>query len=416
MKIIGIIAEYDPFHNGHLYHLKQAKEQTGAQAAVVVMSGHFLQRGTPCMFPRDLRAAMAVDAGADLVLELPYINACGSSREFAGGAVGILNGLGCISHLCFGAESSDITMLSDAARALSDPEGKLTPALRAFLKQGLSYPEALTRAVEQSRGKKTGQLLRSPNNLLGIEYMKALTECGSNIRPVAIRRVGSAHGAENPDASGAFASGTAIRSLYEAQGIAGLSGLVPETTRSIAENHEDSICKKAMMEDRIWKLVTYRIMTSEPKELAQLLGVDEGLEHRLKSAALQADSLAALDGAVRSRRYTQARIRRMFLHILMNLKREAFLELKGTYYARVLGFSEKGRKILRMISETSSIPVFSNLSRMDQKDPKAAACLEIDQRAGDLYRFLQTGIPVCGTEKRCVPYRAEKERKADVSR
>ena len=416
MKVTGIIAEYDPFHNGHSYHIKKAREMTGADAIVVVMSGHFTQRGMPAFFRRDARVRMAVDGGADLVIELPYIYACNSSHEFARGAAGILNGIGCVDALVFGAETDDMDTLGRAARAAAGTGDRSSAYIKEEMKNGVSYPEALTRSVEKIYGAQTAAVLREPNNLLGIEYMKALRELGSGIKPFIVGRRSAAHGESlemlhERKQEQRIASGTAVRKAVYAGGARAAEMLVPDTSFSIISGYERSSgfsfteyhdkIKKYMFE-----LLKYKIITSDESELAEVYGVAEGLENRLKSCISGAEDIDGLIDSVKSKRYTRARISRTLMHLLINLRTTDFETLRETYCARVLGFSPTGGKLLRLMSESSAIPVFSNLSRLDKRSPEAARVLRYDMRASDVYALLYGSGDAPGRERRFVPYAA----------
>ncbi len=432
MKVTGIIAEYDPFHNGHRYHLQRARELTGADAVIAVMSGHFMQRGMPAFFDRNSRARMAIDGGADLVIELPYIYACNSSHEFARGAAGILDGLGCVDALAFGAETGDINALETAALAAGEND-KTAYYIKEEMKKGISYPEALTRAVEKIYGAETAATLRSPNNLLGIEYMKALAELRSDIKPVAIGRKTAAHGDaldkkalnkkalndEPPESApeqeaGAqrIASGTAVRKEVYAGGACAAEKLIPASSFEIISARErcsESFSFKKnrdLMKKNMFDLIRYRIITSDESELAGIYGVDEGLENRLKSCISGAEDLDGLIDAVKSKRYTRARISRMMMHIMVNLRAADFEEMRGSFHARVLGFSPVGGKLLREISESATIPVFSNLSRLDRRSPEAARVVGYDMRASDVYAMLCGSGDAPGRERKFIPYSA----------
>lgn len=456
MKTIGIIAEYDPFHNGHLYHIKKAKEITGAEAAVVVMSGHFTQRGLPSFFSRDARTQMALEGGADLVVELPYIYACNSSHEFARGAVGILNGLGCVDMLVFGAETDNMNILQEAAASASEQDSKLDMAVKKWLKTGLSYPESLTRAVEETRGHDVAEILRSPNNLLAVEYLKALAEFDSTIEPAAVKRKGAAHGGGEIMENGAdiwktsqtsqsskestpkqrIVSGTETRRAVYDGGASAAAEIVPTSSLKAISEEERRLekeikkyvstvnneanglkiyqesgnstnaysCYWNAVKSRMFELVKYRIMTSSADELADVYGVGEGLENRLKSCINEVSDIDGLIDAVRSRRYTRARTSRMMAHILMNLKTADFEQMRGIFYARALGFTKTGAKLLRTAAKTSEIPVISNLSRLKQRDDALTRCLAVDILASDVCAMLR-GSAETGAEKKFVPYR-----------
>ena len=389
---------------------------TGADAIVVVMSGHFTQRGMPAFFSRDARVRMAVDGGADLVIELPYIYACNSSHEFARGAAGILNGIGCVDALVFGAETDDMDALEKAARAAAGTDDRSSAYIKEEMKNGVSYPEALTRSVEKIYGAQTAAVLREPNNLLGIEYMKALRELGSGIKPFIVGRRSAAHGESlemlhERKQEQRIASGTAVRKAVYAGGTRAAEMLVPDTSFSIISGYERSSgFSFAEYRDKIKKnmfeLLKYRIITSDENELAEIYGVAEGLENRLKSCISGADDIDGLIDSVKSKRYTRARISRTLMHLLINLRTTDFETLRETYCARVLGFSPTGGKLLRLMSESSAIPVFSNLSRLDKRSPEAARVLKYDMRASDVYAMLYGSGDAPGRERRFVPYAA----------
>ena len=416
MKVTGIIAEYDPFHNGHSYHIKKAREMTGADAIVVVMSGHFTQRGMPAFFRRDARVRMAVDGGADLVIELPYIYACNSSHEFARGAAGILNGIGCVDALVFGAETDDMDTLGKAARAAAGTDDRSSAYIKEEMKNGVSYPEALTRSVEKIYGAQTAAVLREPNNLLGIEYMKALRELGSGIKPFIVGRRSAAHGESlemlhERKQEQRIASGTAVRKAIYAGGARAAEMLVPDTSFSIISGYERSSGfsfteYRDKIKKNMFELLKYKIITSDESELAEVYGVAEGLENRLKSCISGAEDIDGLIDSVKSKRYTRARISRTLMHLLINLRTTDFETLRETYCARVLGFSPTGGKLLRLMSESSAIPVFSNLSRLDKRSPEAARVLKYDMRASDVYALLYGSGDAPGRERRFVPYAA----------
>ena len=416
MKVTGIIAEYDPFHNGHSYHIKKAREMTGADAIVVVMSGHFTQRGMPAFFSRDARVRMAVDGGADLVIELPYIYACNSSHEFARGAAGILNGIGCVDALVFGAETDDMDTLGKAARAAAGTDDRSSAYIKEEMKNGVSYPEALTRSVEKIYGAQTAAVLREPNNLLGIEYMKALRELGSGIKPFIVGRRSAAHGESlemlhERKQEQRIASGTAVRKAVYAGGARAAEMLVPDTSFSIISGYERSSGfsfteYRDKIKKNMFELLKYKIITSDESELAEVYGVAEGLENRLKSCISGAEDIDGLIDSVKSKRYTRARISRTLMHLLINLRTTDFETLRETYCTRVLGFSPTGGKLLRLMSESSAIPVFSNLSRLDKRSPEAARVLKYDMRASDVYALLYGSGDAPGRERRFVPYAA----------
>lgn len=416
MKVTGIIAEYDPFHSGHLYQMTQARERTGADALVVVLGGDFLQRGTPSLTAKRARARMAVEAGADLVLALPYLYSVNSAREYARGAVRILAGTGCVDSLSFGCESGNLQDLQRAASVMSR-EDLLSPEIQKHLSCGLSYPESLTRAVEQAGGPEAAEVLRHPNNLLGCEYIRCVEEAGASMTVVPIRRAErSSEEDQTYESSGKdrhpaeIVSASEIRRRIREQGTEAAEGTVPLPTMKILRQSFRDMTPKACFEkmDRRWlSLLRYRGLTSDRSELAAIYSVGEGIEKRLMEAAADTSiqSVAELADFIKTKRYTRARIMRMLIHVLMNFKAEDFELLRDTCCIRVLAFSQQGRAVLSRMKKTASVPVLSNLARTGRYDDRIRRLLELEVRAAGMYHFLQGGTDLTGGEIRYVPYR-----------
>lgn len=416
MKITGITAEYDPFHRGHLYQLKRAGEMTGADGTVVVLGGDFLQRGTPCTVPKALRARMAADSGADLVLQLPYIYSVNSSSEYTRGAVSILDGIGCVDCISFGCETDDTELLKRASMASSDNE-KLAPHIREFLSRGMPYAEAMTLAAETVFGTEVSEVLRKPNNLLACGYMAALRELGSDIEPVPVLRMGgSERGAYEDDDTerkeDAYLSASSIRKLLTSgRKEDALSYLPPAAARVLVgcfPGGAENAAGRAREADRnMLQLLRYRIMTAGRGDLAAVYTAAEGIEARAAASAL-ACGVRGMDGfigSMKTKRYTWSRISRLLVHMLMNFTSDDFAELRGVRYARVLAFSDVGREILSVMRKTSDIPVISNLAGLSKYDARVRKSLELDIRAAGLYDMIHGGEDITGGEYRFVPYR-----------
>ncbi len=407
MSTVGIVAEYDPFHLGHLYQMQQAKKRTGADTVVVVLGGDFLQRGMPSMTHKRVRARMAADNGADLVLALPYVFSVNSAREYAEGAVRILSGIGCVDYISFGCENEDLSLLNRAA-AVMTKEKELSPMIKEKLASGFSYPEAMTQATASLGGEEISELLRQPNNLLGCEYLRSIIELDSPLRPVPVRRIGTVSVKETGDQTDApILSASRIRLLMETQGIEAAESFVPiQTLENLMYYHEDRLCgimKK--MDSYILKLLRYRLFTADRRELDSIYSVTEGFENRLTAAISDPGvrSVSSLVESAGTRRYTRARIMRMLTHILMNFKTEDFEWLRGASCARVLASSEKGRRLLARMRKTAAIPVLSNLSRLNRYDARTRRLMELDIRAAGLYEMLRGGNDF--SEEICyVPY------------
>ncbi len=427
MSTAGIIAEYDPFHYGHLYQLQKAREMTGAEEVLVVLGSDFLQRGTPSMVDKRTRARMAVDAGADLVLSLPFIYSSNSAREYARGAVGILAGTGCVDFLSFGSETADPAVLKSVA-SLMNREQELSPLIRESLAKGLSHAESLTRAVETVGGKKAAELLRSPNDLLACEYIRFSEESGASFKIAPVKRTRSVRSAgqkpgsnggegdagmpertdEGPDAASCV-SASQIRSLALNGGIAAAEPFVPASSFRILEDCFGGEHPRAVIDDmdrRMIQFLRYRILTSDRKDLSAILSAGEGIEKRLMEAAADQEisSVSQLADAVKTKRYTRSRVMRLLIHVLLGLRADDYNQLKGHYYARVLAFNEKGRKLLGRMRKTASIPVLSNLARLDRYDASTRRILELDLRAAGMYAMLRGDSDLTGGEVKYVPY------------
>ncbi len=422
MNAVGIIAEYNPFHKGHEYHLKEALRLSGADCAVCVMSGDFLQRGEPALFDKWTRAEMAVESGVDLVLELPFAFAVNSARYFAMGGVAVLGGLGCVTHLAFGSESGDAALLSEAAAALSEaPEDpRLSAEVRSALDQGKTYPAARHQAACRIYGERIAELLLSPNNILAIEYLKQCAVLNAPMVPVTVKRQGSGYheerlpGKKEDGAAGVeagFASAKAIRARL----LAGDRNLGEEETRPailrdpksvksfLPESSfrvlEERTGERLITLDDFYQLVTGRLLCEDRERLAQVASVGEGLENRLKGALSKARDMESLLDGVRSKRYSTARIRRLLVHVLTGLNREDFdcFVNQRPFYARVLGFSKKGAALLaqQKRSEASSggsrIPILTNINREMPEAEAARKLLRYDILSSDLYQLVKTG-------------------------
>jgi len=234
MKVVGLITEYNPFHNGHLYHIQKALELTGADRVVVVMSGNYVQRGTPALMPKELRTKAALCNGASLVLELPLAYATGTAEQFAFGAVSILHKLGCIDTLCFGSECGNIEILQEIASILHSETDEYKTLLQQFLREGASFPVARSKALDTLYpGKNYKSILDHPNNILGIEYLKSLLRLKSTINPCTIKRSASEYHDTKLNAS--FSSATAIRQALISGDVAVLKGHVPDNVYSLFE-------------------------------------------------------------------------------------------------------------------------------------------------------------------------------------
>lgn len=367
LETIGIICEYNPFHLGHWKQLRQIKSELGADTAIVcLMSGNFVQRGMPAIFDKAIRAEAALRCGADLVLELPTTYALRSAEGFAAGGVEILSK--CCNKLCFGSETGDAKALIDTARVLLAPE--FSNALRRELDKGLSFPAARQQAL--SAMGISGDLLANPNDILAVEYCKAILAQGSTMSPWPIRREGSYH-ATTPDPENP--SATALRALVEHE--KDFSPFVPPQAQALFENapvHTLAAGEKAIL---------YRLRTMTDEEFEALPYGSEGLWRKLMHAARSCATLEEIATTTKSKRYTRTRIDRMILCATLGIT--APMLSAPTPYVRVLGFTEKGTAVLKKLRKAGDFP------HIGEKTAHPYEALE--RKWDDLYGLFATSAP-----------------------
>jgi predicted nucleotidyltransferase len=396
MRTVGLITEYNPFHNGHLHHLQESLRITGADASVAVMSGHFLQRGEPALVDKWLRTEMALAAGVDLVLELPFPFACNSAPHFALGAVQSLNALGVVDALCFGSEAGDIAPLQAVAQLLVEKSQEIEAGTRELLRCGISYPAARAAVLSKLSPDLPSEMMASPNNILGIEYLRALQTTSSQMHAFTIPRLGADY--HSTDISGQIASATGIRKLISEGGNA--DGLLPTVCSELLQEALNAGFRSDP--ERLFT-VLQALLLQEVESLRGIYQVADGLEQRLVDAAMTATSYAELADAVKSRQWTLTRIQRLLIYVLMQVSNEemcGFLQ-QGPMYLRLLGATTKGREVLAKARSKRSLPMVSdparakaNLRRFYKNQPDSGRMAEhmlaCDLRATRLHGLLQT--------------------------
>lgn len=389
MHVTGVIVEYNPMHNGHLYHVEASRKETGADAVVAVMSGHFLQRGEPAILNKWARAEMALRQGVDLVLELPAAYATQSASWFAYGAVAVLDRLGVVNSLCFGSESGHIQGLQALGRVLADKPPQLTAWLGEELARGVNYPTAMAAAlVRYAECDPTldAALVASPNNTLGLEYLAALAKLGSAIRPATIQRIVAGYNDEtisHPQ----IASATAIRKATFETGLERTEPLLPTYSYHVLQQ-EFAAGRGPISWENFQQALFTLLLRTTPERLATYVGVDEGLEARLIEAARVTETVRDLIQAVKTKRYTWTKIQRALTALLLDLTREEQAQLQldaGPDYLRVLGFTARGREVLKRAAGAAAVPILTKIPR--DKSPMLA----FDLRASRLYA---QGYPV----------------------
>ena len=378
MKVTGIIAEYNPFHQGHAYHLSRARELTGADRILIVMGGNFMQRGEPAIIDKYTRTEMALRNGADLVLELPAASATGSAEYFAEGAVELLDASGVVNELCFGSELGELEPLEKAAELLLEEPEDYQELLRAELKKGKTFPEARETALSAFLPEQS--LLASPNNILAIEYIKALKRRKSSIRPLTIQRLGSYHGEDGQPAgtphtaSGnlpkSFASASTIRcqlhtlekqivtSCEQPAFVSLMTALAKELPPSSFGLLKDVLLADRLVQAEDFSLpLHYRLMQAkEPLEFSVYLDVSEELSRRIYSLRQEFTGWNAFLDLVRTRQYTRSRVSRALLHILLDIRQE---EVLPPTHLRVLGFRREASDLLSEIKKKSRLPLIT---------------------------------------------------------
>ncbi len=351
-KVLGIIAEYNPFHNGHALHLAKSKEETGAEYTICIMSGNFVQRGNTSIVNKWLKTEMALKNGIDLVLELPTIYSVSSAENFAEGSIKLLNSLKIVDFISFGSEDSDIDILNKLATIFYREPRKYLELLSSELKKGLSFPKARENAISFYLNNPIySEILNKSNNILSIEYLKALKKYKSHIRPIAIKREKVFYSSNC--IVDEYASATAIREMIKSNQYNDIRKVMPRTSYDLLM---EEIEKKHCVIDLVnfEKEILYRLRNLTTDELKNFPEINEGLENAIKNASNTCNSLNELINKVKSKRYTQTRIQRILTYILLNItKKDMSLARKSIPYARVLGYSSKGKDLISEINNAN---------------------------------------------------------------
>lgn len=352
MKSLGIIAEYNPFHEGHQYLIDRAMAKTGAEVCISVISGDFVQRGVPAAFDKWTRAAEAVKHGVNLVVELPAVFACNSAEYFAKGGTDVLEGFGCVDYIAFGSEHGDIEELKKAADFLNAHDDEIRDRIQALMKEGMSHPRARAEAVREMDGDFDPSLIESPNNILAVEYLKQI----KTLEPVTVKRMGK----------GYHQSATEIR-------------------KELAQAHPERF---QAMDEAYWKLAAAKILQTPAERLEQIFGAGDGLGHKLKNEVRYASSAAELAERMKSKAYTHTRISRLLTQVLLDIDEEAVSG--GGGYIRILAFDRIGAKFIKEVKkkECWRKPLITNINKELGDFPQIRKALEKDILAADLYNLI----------------------------
>ena len=368
-KVLGIVAEYNPFHNGHLYHLEKAKKDTGSNYTVAIMSGNFTQRGSASLMDKWSKAEAAISCGVDLVIELPVLYAVSSAENFAEGAIKILDSLKVVDYVSFGAETSDIDVLDKCADVLQREPREYKTLLSHELKKGLSFPKARENALMMYLNdiRRFANVLSSPNNILGIEYLKALKKLKSNIQAYSIARFEV--GYNDLSYTRNIASSTAIRNMIKNNGFNALPNLMPAPSyacliKNLKAGH--IIPDVSVFEKEI--IYTLRKMTIS--EIAELPDVSEGLEFAIKNAANSCNTIIEFLNIIKSKRYTMTRLQRILVYALLGItKKDMALSKKVQPYIRVLGLNKKGKFLISEIAKANpKLEIITSVKRFTDEN------------------------------------------------
>ncbi len=389
MQVNGIIAEYNPFHNGHKYQLEEARRRTCAGYTIIAMSGNFVQRGAPALLDKHSRAEMALRCGADLVLELPTLYASSSAEYFASGAVALLDKLGVVTHLCFGSECGDVTLLTQIANILADEPAEYSAALKRFMQQGYSYPNARVNALMQLYPFLEGhwQVFSSPNNILAIEYLKALHRRKCTIQPVTTKRTGAGYHDRQTDKE--ICSALALRqALYAGSAPSQLCYHMPAEAGQILA---DRLSRNRLLRlNNFSSMLHYKLLLERDHGFQDYLDVSADLSARIQNRLGEYTNFDSFCDVLKTKEMTYNRISRCLLHILLDItKADMDMGRAMDYvpYARILGFRKGSEPLLSAIKEKSSIPLVSKLADAeDLLDPTAYAMLRQDVLAGEIYQ------------------------------
>jgi len=371
MNVVAIVAEFNPFHNGHKFLIEEAKRITNSDFVICIMSGSFTQAGNIAIYDKFYRANSAIENGADLVIELPTIYATASSQLFSYGAIQILNKLNVVSHICFGSESGDIEIIDNIAKKTIKNDEMIWKEISSELKSGISFAQAREHVLKNILDEHEFNIFSKSNNILGIEYVKSLKILNSDIVPICIKRT------EN----NTTISATKIREM--------ISNNI-DINDFIPINNIDND-NKSLFNDHIFDLLKYEILNNGISNLANINGVVEGLENKIFNSIKEAKNYDELINLIKSKRYQMSKIKRILLAILLNITKEKFDRLynNNVAYAHILACSNNGKKLFSDISK-SQIPLITSINEelLDSLEPLIKESVELDIHASNIHSIL----------------------------
>lgn len=359
MKVLGIITEYNPFHNGHIYHIEKSKQITQADFVIAVMSGSFTEQGNISIYDKFKRATIAVENGVDLILELPTIYANSSSEYFANASISLLNSINIVDCICFGSEAGNIDLLSNISNKIINNEDRIWKDISSNLKQGISFAKAREQSIAKYLNTEEIIEFSKPNNILAIEYLNSLSKLNGKIKPYTINRNSSNFNDINISKDKIYTSATSIRNhIYEKKEISDLKSLIPQNMLNIVCNIEPTF------NDKLLNILKYKIITSSKKDLSNIYEVTEGLENRIISAISNSNTYDELIENIKSKRYQMSKIKRILNNIILNITKDDFERIykSNEQYAHILKISKRGKALLSQIAKNSNIPLITSVN------------------------------------------------------
>jgi predicted nucleotidyltransferase len=381
MKAVGVIVEYNPFHNGHAFHLAEAKKTSGAEIAIAAMSGNFLQRGEPALVSKWTRTKMALAAGVDIVFEIPYQYATQQAEIFANGGVSLLSAAGCDS-ICFGSEDGNIEAFEETYSFMKKNDGFFQQKVNDHIQKGVSYPKALSLAFTDLFPEDTLVDLTKPNNILGFQYLKAAKKQNPMLNMFTVARKNAAYHDEN-FSSETIASATSIRKVLfsENQQFDQIQPYLPSSTLELLKEYQKKYGEFHHW-DLYWPFLKFKLLQTSPEELRNINEIEEGIENRLLSQVIGADSFTDFMNRLKTKRYTRTRLQRVCLNLLTNAKKEEMAVIDDAVpYLRLLGMTDKGREYLNKQKQHFNIPLISKLSSYKGKE------IQLDIRSANIYQY-----------------------------
>lgn len=390
MQVTAIVAEYNPFHNGHKYHIEETWKKTDNSYIMAIMSGNFVQRGEPAILDKRKRAEIALMNGADLVVELPTLWSTASAERFARGAVYIAHQAGIVDNLSFGCEDEDITTLRQIARILNDKV--YSREIKRYYDDNMcSYPEARAAVVSEILAKDCRDIMLKPNNILAIEYLKAIASFNSDIKPIGIKRSAAAH--DSTFVSNNITSAMNIRNSIKTGNE--YNSFVPDNSLEIFRQACENGHFPALYSN-LETAVLAHLRKMKPSDFRDTPDVAEGIEHRIVEAVKTSVSLGEIFDKVKTKRYTHARIRRIILSSFLGIKAEDVVSLPP--YIRVLGLNDNGRMMLREMKDKYFVPIIMKYGDVKYLDDSAKRVFMLESTATDLYNLCLPERRPCGTD------------------